>query len=80
MDAAAHKDVIDARHCGQACEQPVSRELLIQHLRTAKQEFLQNVNEHSKEERPEDYLVRALIDFDDISYDDHAEYLYELAR
>ncbi len=59
--------------------QPVSRELLIQHLRTAKQEFLHNTSGHVKESRPEDYLVRALIDFDDISYDDHADLLYDLA-
>ena len=66
--------------CSSVRLQPVSRELLIQHLRTAKQEFLQNVNEQSKEARPEDYLVRALIDFDDISYDDHADLLYDLSR
>lgn len=59
--------------------QPVSRELLIQHLRTAKQEFLQNIGIHSKEEKPEDYLVRALMDYDDISYDDHADLLYDLS-
>jgi type III restriction enzyme len=58
--------------------QPVSRELLIQHLRTAKQEFLQNLAGQVKEARPEDYLVRALIDFDDICYDDHADLLYDL--
>ncbi|MDM8008073.1 MAG: hypothetical protein QUV05_18180 [Phycisphaerae bacterium] len=32
-----------------------------------------------EEERPENYLVRGLIDFDDISYDDHADLLYKLA-
>jgi type III restriction enzyme len=31
------------------------------------------------EKRPEDYLVRGLIDFNDICYDDHAELLYKLA-
>lgn len=65
--------------CASVRLQAVSRELLIQHLRTAKQEFLQNVSSESKEARPEDYLVRALIDFDDISYDDHADLLYDLA-
>ena len=59
--------------------QPVSRELLIQHLRTSKQEFLQNLAGQVREARPEDYLVRALIDFDDICYDDHADLLYNLA-
>ena len=65
--------------CSSVHLQPVSRELLIQHLRTAKQEFLQNLAGQVKEARPEDYLVRALIDFDDICYDDHADLLYDLA-
>src|SRR5665213_780764 len=55
--------------CSSIHLQPVSRELLIQHLRTAKQEFLQNVSGQLVEARPENYIVRALIDFDDISYD-----------
>lgn len=33
----------------------------------------------SQEERPEDYLVRGLVDYDDISYDDHADLLYKLS-
>jgi type III restriction enzyme len=65
--------------CSSIHLQPVSRELLIQHLRTAKQEFLQNVSGQLIEARPENYIVRALIDFDDISYDDHADLLYDLA-
>ncbi len=32
-----------------------------------------------REQRLEDHIVRALMDFDDISYDDHADLLYELA-
>jgi type III restriction enzyme len=65
--------------CSSVHLQPVSRELLIQHLRTAKQEFLQNVSNQTQELRVEDYIVRALIDFDDISYDDHSDLLYDLA-
>ena len=65
--------------CSSLRLQPVSRELLIQHLRTAKQEFLHSSSGHVKEARPEDYIVRALIDFDDVSYDDHADLLYDLA-
>lgn len=68
-----------ALDCSSIHLQPVSRELLIQHLRTAKQEFLQNVSGQLVEARPENYIVRALIDFDDISYDDHADLLYDLA-
>lgn len=31
------------------------------------------------EQRLEDYVVRGLVDFDDITYDEHADLLYELA-
>ncbi len=31
------------------------------------------------EERLEDYIVRGLVDFDDISYDEHSDLLYDLA-
>ena len=31
------------------------------------------------EKRPEDYIVRELINFDDVSYDEHAELIYGLA-
>ena len=33
-----------------------------------------------KEKRLEDYVVRGLVDFDDIDYEKHSELLYELAR
>jgi type III restriction enzyme len=59
--------------------QPVARDLLIQHLRTNLQETLSAVGGGEREKRLEDYLVRALIDFDDVSYDDHADLLYDLA-
>jgi type III restriction enzyme len=32
-----------------------------------------------REERPENYVVRGLVDFDDVSYDDQADLLYDLA-
>lgn len=59
--------------------QPVDRDLLIQHLRTNKQETLSFDGNTQPEQRLEDYLVRGLIDFDDISYDEHADLLYDLA-
>ena len=34
---------------------------------------------YRSEARLEDYLVRGLVDFDDVSYDDHSELLYKLA-
>jgi len=59
--------------------QPVTRDLLIQYLRTRQQDTLSALNAQHREQRLEDYIVRALVDFDDISYDDHAELLYDLA-
>ena len=57
----------------------VSDELWIQHLRTSQLEILALGKGGIEEARLEDYVVSGLIDFDDISYDDHADLLYELA-
>jgi type III restriction enzyme len=59
--------------------QPVERDLLIQHLRTHAQETLSAGGDVQKEQRDEDYIVRGLVEFDDISYDEHADLLYDLA-
>ncbi|MDH4162341.1 MAG: DEAD/DEAH box helicase family protein [Nitrospirota bacterium] len=59
--------------------QPVERDLLIQALRTNEQETLSFGGSRQQELRMEDYLVRNLIDFDDVSYDEHADLLYDLS-
>jgi type III restriction enzyme len=59
--------------------QPVAQDILIQHLHENQQYRLQDGSGVVLENRPEDYLVRGLIDFDDISYDEHAGLLYKLA-
>ncbi|MFO1053960.1 MAG: DEAD/DEAH box helicase family protein [Planctomycetota bacterium] len=60
--------------------QPVPAEILIQHLTSDEQHILGEQGAgHAQEQRLEDYLVRALIDFDDINYDEQAEVLYDLA-
>jgi type III restriction enzyme len=59
--------------------QPVSQDILIQHLHDRDRYTLQSGSGIAEERRPEDYLVRGLIDFDDISYDEHAALLYNLA-
>lgn len=59
--------------------QPVEKDILIQHLHDLTQHRLISGDGTMAEARLEDYLVRGLIDFDDISYDDHAELLYKLA-
>jgi type III restriction enzyme len=59
--------------------QPVDNEILIQELRRREQHRLTSGTGIMPEERLEDYLVRGLIDFNDICYDDRAELLYSLA-
>jgi type III restriction enzyme len=58
---------------------PVDNEILIQELHRREQYRLMSGTGIVQEERLEDYLVRGLIDFNDICYDDHAELLYKLA-
>lgn len=57
----------------------VSDELWIQHLRTNELEVVSLGRGCIEEARLEDYVVGGLVDFDDISYDDHADLLYDLA-
>ena len=57
----------------------VSNELWIQHLRTSELEVLTLGHGGINEEPVENYVVSGLMDFDDISYDDHADLLYDLA-
>ncbi|MBI5235484.1 MAG: hypothetical protein HY886_04470 [Deltaproteobacteria bacterium] len=59
--------------------QPVDNEILIQELHRREQHRLMSGTGIVPEDKLEDYLVRGLIDFNDISYDDHAELLYKLA-
>jgi len=57
----------------------VSEELWVQHLRTNQLEVIALGRGAVEEARLEDYVVSGLVDFDDISYDDHSDLLYELA-
>lgn len=59
--------------------QPVSQEILIQHLQSNERFRLRSGDAVIPESRLEDYLVRGLMDFDDINYDEDAPLLYELA-
>jgi type III restriction enzyme len=59
--------------------QPISRELLVQVLRTEKQRMISGEDGGDRPERLEDYLVARLIDFDEVDYDAHAEMLYDLS-
>jgi type III restriction enzyme len=59
--------------------QPVAKDILIAHLHEQVQYRLVSGDGIAPEARLEDYLIRGLVDFDDICYDDHSELLYELA-
>ena len=57
----------------------VSEELWAKHLRTDQVDVIAMSKGGIEEERLEDYIVGGLVDFDDISYDVHAQLLYDLA-
>lgn len=63
---------------GQLHLQPGEREIVGQMLRTNEQ-FTLASEVGLKESRPEDYIVHALVDFDDVDYFTHANLLYDLA-
>lgn len=56
-----------------------SDELHLQGLRTGDVKILGVGDRTGGEERLEDYVVRGLVDFDDVAYEEHAELLYDLA-
>jgi type III restriction enzyme len=58
--------------------QPGQREIVGQLLRTSEQ-FSLAAESGLEEARPEDYIVHALVDFDDVDYFSHSEMLYDLA-
>jgi type III restriction enzyme len=58
--------------------QPQDQQIVGRGLQTGR-EVLYGRAGHLPELRPEDYILRELVDFDDVSYDDHAELLNDLA-
>ncbi len=58
---------------------PVTEELWAKHLRTDQVDIIATGRGGIEESHLEDYVVSGLVDFDDISYDDHADLLYDLA-
>jgi len=57
----------------------VSDELWVQHLRTGLRDTVALGRGGVEESKLEDYVVSGLVDFDDVSYDEHADLLYQLA-
>lgn len=60
--------------------QPVTQEILLQELRTRNRDVLHLKVEIDSNEQLEDYIISRLMDYDDISYEDHADLLYKLVR
>ena len=58
--------------------QPAERELVGQNLHTNEQFTLKSA-QGIKEHRPEDYIVSALVDYDDVDYFTQSDLLYELS-
>ena len=59
--------------------QPVAKDILIQWLRTHERGLLITDQSGPREDRLENYIVRNLIEFDDIHYDSQSDLLYDLA-
>jgi type III restriction enzyme len=60
--------------------QPVSQEILVRHLESGSEHVIGALTGGVDEERLENFVVRGLIDFDDVSYDEQADLLYKLAN
>jgi len=65
--------------CGSVHYPPVAKDLLIQRLTDNQRFRIVSGDGVVNEPRLENYIIRGLIDLDDISYDDHAQLLYKLA-
>jgi type III restriction enzyme len=60
-------------------KQPMSDDIMIQRLRDEARTYLARKTESVQEERPENYLVRHLIDFPEIDYDSHSDLSFKLS-
>jgi type III restriction enzyme len=57
----------------------VSEDIWVQYLRTGESHTVTPQRGQSEEPRVENYIVRVLVEADDIAYDEHADLLYDLA-
>ncbi len=60
-------------------KQPISDEILITNMRTDARSFLARAIEGASEEMLENYIVRHLIEYDQVDYDSQSDLLYKLA-
>ncbi len=65
--------------CNRFRQPPAEKDLLVQHLMNNQRFKIVSGDGVVLEKNLEDYIVRGLIDKDDINYDEHSELLYKLA-
>jgi type III restriction enzyme len=61
-------------------KQPISDEIMITNMRTDARSFLARTFEGAGEDVMENYIVRHLIEFDQVDYDSQSDLLYKLAK
>ncbi|MEM7776978.1 MAG: DEAD/DEAH box helicase family protein [Pseudomonadota bacterium] len=61
-------------------KQPISDRIMIQRLRDEARSYLARPLETEREEHPENYIIRHLLTFSEIDYDDNSELLYTLCN
>lgn len=72
-------DDFDLENLGSINVRPIEEGIVIEDLRTQARVYLARTTDDPRESRPEDYLVRYLIERNEIDYDAHAGLLYKLA-
>jgi type III restriction enzyme len=65
--------------CSSVHYQPAEQDILLEYLRTQQREIIGLSFSKNREKRLEDYLVRGLMNYNDICYDEQAELLYDLS-
>jgi len=70
----------DLTRVSQIAYRPLDENLIVEEVRTGKRRERITADQPGvKEARPENYIIRALLDYDEIDYDDHATLLQKLA-
>jgi type III restriction enzyme len=60
-------------------KQPIADEIMVQRLRDEARTYLARAMEGVREERPENYIVRHLMDMPEVDYDSQSEFLFKLS-
>jgi type III restriction enzyme len=74
-----HFDDFDLKDLSSINHHPISDELLVENLRTGARTYLARATSGQLEMRAEDYIMRYLIERNEIDYDTHSDLLYKLS-